>query len=549
MQRKAIPLYLCVLALSGCTISIPEVSSGTTSSTFSNQSSVVPDSENGHKTIEECTNEQACYNTLSFVKRQLIGKYPNLTEEEKNSIALISGHGDLITDKGTGVIYISYSFSYGGSKVVRNESYNLKDYGILDNRFFYNTVTFRSDESNCENGEKGTSVYIDVDSVRYFFEKYQNENLPLKKKVITISFYNWNNAFLREDTVEGYGTKITAPEASKPADKTYYYTLYGWKTESGSWYDLIARENVTVTAYYEQKNVEYTVTVLNYDGEELGTRKGYYQQSQTVNLSDNWGRNWKDSYYSSWDLRGVENGDTWFRFEGFNEESFIDSITPGYSIISGSRETHLYDTFNLKPFEDNFTLTAKYSPQAAYDFDVLTDGSYKTSLYKSLLYEKSLYGDSLTINIPDKAFTYENGSKVELGTVSEIGELCYSTREYIGDYLGTYDTANIVNVNFPDSIRTIGKGAFYYCNQLHNIKLNHGLVSIGDYAFACTDASVVYIPKTVTTIGRQSFSGRHNNEYSLHVNFEGSEAEWNAVSIHSDNDLLNKASVSFNVSF
>lgn len=549
MKQVFILLQLCSLTLCACSISSPGSNGGTNSSAGGVSSSLPPDSENGYKTIEECTNEQACYNTLLFAKKQKIEKYKNLSEEEQNSITLISGHGDLVTNKGSGVIFVSYSFMNAGSKVVCNESYTLKDYGVLDNRYFYNTISFRSDESSCENGEKGTSLYIDTEAVNFFFKKYQNSSLPMKKKTFEISFYNWDGTFLRKDSIEGYGTRVPTPEAVKPADKTFYYTLSGWKTDTGAYFDLLAREDVSVTAYFEQKYVEYTITVNNYNGEEIGTRKGHYQQSQTITLAGSGGNMGREIYYS-WDLHEIENGDTWYLFDGFEEEEHVASITPGYSIISGSRETHLYDTYHLEPIEDNFTMTAKFVPQPAYDSTSLGDGTYRISLYHNLIYEDSLYGGTAkTATIPSKAFIYNGNVKTILGDVAEIGEFCFSPKDYVGSPYGMSSVPQLAHLILPSTLKKIGKAAFYYCDSLQEIALNHGLETVGDYAFANTAVRTVYIPRTVREIGRTAFSVKNNNNAVIQINYEGTEEEWNNIAIHSDNPALNKASISYGVSF
>lgn len=513
----------------------------------------VPPSENGYKTIEECTNEFACYNTMLYAKRMKAEKYSNLSEEERNSLSLISGHGDLITNKGSGTIYISYSFMNGGNKVVCNESFTLSDYGILNNRYLYNTVSFRSDESSCDNGEKGTSMYIDVKRVNYYFGKYQNSELPVKKKVMEFNYYNWDDSFISKETIEGYGTRITGPEATKEGDKQFYYTLQSWRNTDGDYFDMIARESLNLKAYYKQEYVKYTVSIKNYDGSVLTSFQGNYHQELSINLNDiplTVGD--KNRYiYTSTELRPVE-GDTWYLFNGFEEEeTYVDSIRKGYSNISGSREDRLYATYNLKPIEDSFSLTAKYLSQSVYDNTALGDGTYRIDLYKNLLYEESLYGgNERTVTIPSKAFTYDsNGTKQILGDVSEIGEFCYSTRESINDPYGTYDNSKVVHLNLPASLRTIKKCAFYYCNALSEIILNKGLVEIEQYAFASTGVRTVYIPKSLTTIGRNAFSQRYSNSTQIKVFYEGSADDWSKINIDSSNELLSGAEFVYNATY
>ncbi len=65
---------------------------------------------------------------------------------------------------------------------------------------------------------------------------------------------------------------------------------------------------------------------------------------------------------------------------------------------------------------------------------------------------------------------------------------------------------NIKTVKLPDSVKTIGYGAFSYCKNLNSINLPDGLISIGEDAFDnCSSLSAVTIPDSVTYIGDNAF--------------------------------------------
>ena len=62
--------------------------------------------------------------------------------------------------------------------------------------------------------------------------------------------------------------------------------------------------------------------------------------------------------------------------------------------------------------------------------------------------------------------------------------------------------------SIPDSVITIGQGAFGGCNNLVNVTIPNSVISIGEWAFSrCTSLINVTIPDNVTTIGREAFSG------------------------------------------
>ena len=72
----------------------------------------------------------------------------------------------------------------------------------------------------------------------------------------------------------------------------------------------------------------------------------------------------------------------------------------------------------------------------------------------------------------------------------------------------------------PDSVTTIGDGAFRYCNSLTNVTIGDSVTTIGEGAFSCC----------------YSFTD---------VYYTGTEEQWNAISIDSYTDLTN-ATIHYN---
>lgn len=69
-----------------------------------------------------------------------------------------------------------------------------------------------------------------------------------------------------------------------------------------------------------------------------------------------------------------------------------------------------------------------------------------------------------------------------------------------------YYCNSLISINLPDSVSYIGDYAFMYCNELVNIDLPEGLISIGSGAFGCCDKiENFYISKNVTSIGENAF--------------------------------------------
>ena len=75
---------------------------------------------------------------------------------------------------------------------------------------------------------------------------------------------------------------------------------------------------------------------------------------------------------------------------------------------------------------------------------------------------------------------------------------------------------NMKTIKLPNSIKTIGAGAFGYCSSLSAIDFPDGLKSIGDSAFhQCESLSWVHIPNSMETIGWGAFT--YTNVKELHI--------------------------------
>ncbi len=69
---------------------------------------------------------------------------------------------------------------------------------------------------------------------------------------------------------------------------------------------------------------------------------------------------------------------------------------------------------------------------------------------------------------------------------------------------------DIVNgtIIIPDSVTTIGDGAFRYCTRITSVAIPNSVTSIGDGAFSsCNGLTSITIPDSVTSIGGFAFAG------------------------------------------
>ena len=72
----------------------------------------------------------------------------------------------------------------------------------------------------------------------------------------------------------------------------------------------------------------------------------------------------------------------------------------------------------------------------------------------------------------------------------------------------SFRNQNIESYVIPNSVTSIGDGAFSYCSSLHSVFIPDSVTSIGDCAFwDCSSLSKIVIPSSVTSIGDSAFSG------------------------------------------
>ena len=99
------------------------------------------------------------------------------------------------------------------------------------------------------------------------------ENPELQE--FTVTFKDYDGTVLDEQTViEGESAVLPSEEPSREADEQYTYTFSGWDTP----YTNIKADTV-ITATYEAKLKEYTVTFVDHDGTALSTQTVKYGES------------------------------------------------------------------------------------------------------------------------------------------------------------------------------------------------------------------------------------------------------------------------------
>ncbi|MCR4799770.1 MAG: leucine-rich repeat protein [Bacteroidales bacterium] len=132
----------------------------------------------------------------------------------------------------------------------------------------------------------------------------------------------------------------------------------------------------------------------------------------------------------------------------------------------------------------NINLTA-YFEQPDFQYEINSDG-------RTVTLTKARYGIEVA-NIPSSV-TIDGNTY----TVTKIGAECFSE---------AYRPVPLTSVSIPNTVTSIGDGAFSYCKSLTSISIPNRITSIGEEAFLfCEGLASITIPNSVTSIGDRAFS-------------------------------------------
>ena len=104
--------------------------------------------------------------------------------------------------------------------------------------------------------------------------------------------------------------------------------------------------------------------------------------------------------------------------------------------------------------------------------------------------------------------------------------------------------SSLTSITIPNSVTSIGSNAFSYCSSLTSITIPNSVTSIKYFTFSyCSSLTSITIPNSVTSIEYYAF---FRCDILTTINYRGSEEQWNAINIGSNNTPLTTATIVYN---
>ena len=201
-----------------------------------------------------------------------------------------------------------------------------------------------------------------------------------------------------------------------------------------------------------------------------------------------------------------------------------NSAVKGYVIASGfcgkNVNYELYDDYTLRIFGKGamYNYNYIYTPQRMY-----SDAPWSSwdSKIKSVVIEDGVtrigadtfcFFSSLTeVNIPNTVTSIGRGAFRDCTALKKI--YIPNSVTAIGAY-AFWHCGSLAEVNIPDGIETIDEGVFADCDSLAHIDIPNSVTSIGNSAFSeCFSLTEIIIPDGVTSIGENAFGWCDNLKY------------------------------------
>ncbi len=291
----------------------------------------------------------------------------------------------------------------------------------------------------------------------------------------------------------------------------------GSRDEGESVYGTIKLDKLAKAKTVEEFNkcinsmVKFSEFSINYDtGEKEETKISPWDDNKlecmpdkvyiSIMQEDDYGNDGKEQYleyfYSSNTYTLEEDGDEIYAEDGsFGECDIFTGKSSTELICEEESGLFYYESNNQKHYVDTNT-----GRECTYLDDILYNAEM-TKLVKCCKSKTEVVIPNSVTSIGYGAFERcESLISITIpDSVTSIGASAFE------------DCTSLTSVIIPDSVTSIGKRAFEYCTSLTSVIIPDSVTSIGKRAFAyCTDLTSVTIPNSVTSIGKCAFSNCEN---------------------------------------
>lgn len=159
--------------------------------------------------------------------------------------------------------------------------------------------------------------------------------------------------------------------------------------------------------------------------------------------------------------------------------------------------------FNYTTNNGTITITGYYGPGGAVTIPDTITGLPVRTIGGYAFDSPNGFGVT-SVKIPDSVtsigfgafFDCYNLTSVTIpGSVTNIGNQAFD------------NCTSLTSVTIPNSVTSIGEATFFHCFRMTSVTISDGVTNIGNYAFwSCTNLNQVTIPGSVTSVGNNAFA-------------------------------------------
>ncbi|MDY6314416.1 MAG: leucine-rich repeat protein [Clostridia bacterium] len=257
-------------------------------------------------------------------------------------------------------------------------------------------------------------------------------------------------------------------------------------------------------------------------------------------------------------VRRISN--TYISYGGELENITVDPDNQYYS----SKDNNLYDK--------NFTTLLRYAPGNKNSEYVMPDSVKSIGVF-AFCRSGSLTSISVSGNNPafcsadgilyskdKKSLIACPGGKKRVSVLDGTEKICQNAFEFCEELteitipntvtnIGVYAFEGckaLANITLPEFLESIEHGVFGGCLALTEITIPNSVMSIGYEAFySCQKLKVITIPNSVLSISDSLFGTRSLPNNFEKIIYQGTQYEWDCISIGANNTFLNNAQKQF----